>query len=69
MTKLQKVVIHLLSNSWERLDNIAKKAGCSQRALEYWLDGKRVPRDVEIIEHVIDALGYEIAVRPKKGNR
>lgn len=65
MTKTQKEVVRIVSSTWARLHDVAYAAGCSERALTYWIDGKRVPRDIETIESVLDILGYEIVIKPK----
>ena len=65
MTKVQKEVVRIVSSTWAKLHDIAYAAGCSERTLAYWIDGKRVPRDLETVENVLNALGYELVIRGK----
>lgn len=65
MTKTQKEIVRLVSSTWARLHDVAYAAECSERTLAYWIDGKRIPRDIETIENVLDALGYEIVIKQK----
>lgn len=39
--------------------------GCTDRAVSYWEQGQRIPRDIEVIERVLNNLGYEIVIRQK----
>ena len=39
--------------------------GCTGRAVSYWEQGQRVPRDIKVIERVLTNLGYEILIKKK----
>lgn len=39
--------------------------GCTGRAVSYWEQGQRTPRDIEVIERVLNNLGYEILIKKK----
>ena len=38
---------------------LAERAGCSARILEYWESGKRYATDIRVIDRVLKALGIE----------
>lgn len=58
----------------ERLDRglsynkFGELIGCTGRTVSYWEKGQRIPRDIEVIERVLNNLGYEILIK-KKGGR
>lgn len=39
--------------------------GCTSRAVSYWEQGQRIPRDIEVIDRVLTNLGYEISIKKK----
>ena len=36
---------------------LAERAGCSQRTIEYWETGERVPSDIDLVSHILSELG------------
>lgn len=40
----------------------AREAGCTDRAISYWENGQRTPRDIETIERVLHNLGYRLVI-------
>ena len=63
MTKIQEQVLKLLEDTEKDLRDIAAEARCTERALQFWLEGKRVPRDIATIENVVRAMGYELVIQ------
>lgn len=57
----------------ERLDRglsynkFGELIGCTGRAVSYWEQGQRIPRDIEVIERVLNSLGYEMVIKKKCG--
>ena len=53
----------------ERLDRglsynkFGELIGCTGRAVSYWEQGQRIPRDIEVIERVLNNPGYEILLK------
>lgn len=66
-TKIQQDIVKIISESKKKPFAIAKESGCSGRALTYWLKGERVPRDIEVIDRVLNALGYKL-ILAKRGD-
>ncbi len=46
--------------------SVALGAGITGRAISYWLDGDRVPRDIEVMEMVLASLGYRLVIQKVK---
>lgn len=46
-------------------NKFGKLIGCTGRAVSYWEQGQRIPRDIEVIERVLNNLGYEITIKEK----
>lgn len=64
-SKLQQDIVVLLKNHLcqQTYSAIAKESGCSGRILSYWSKGERIPRDIEVIERVLIALGYTLVIQ------
>ncbi len=63
-TKLQRQIVDIVS-SVKYPFQIRNYSNTSGRCVTYWVSGQRLPRDIVTIEDVLDALGYELLIRPK----